>query len=36
LRAETQQAGGAFALHVDGDERPAIVGRYQVFDKDST
>jgi acyl dehydratase len=36
LRAETRPESGAFALHVDGDERPAIVGRYQVFDKDST
>jgi acyl dehydratase len=30
LRADTQPDRGAFALHVDGDERPAIVGRYQV------
>jgi hypothetical protein len=36
LRAEAQQDGGAFALHVDGDERPAIVGHYQVMDKEST
>lgn len=36
LRAETRPEDGAFALHVDGDERPAIVGRYQVFDKDAT
>ena len=28
LRAEQEARGGAFALHVDGDERPAIVGRY--------
>lgn len=28
LRAELEPAGGRFALHVDGDERPAIVGRY--------
>jgi acyl dehydratase len=36
LRAEAQQDSGAFALHVDGDERPAIVGRYLVMDKDQT
>lgn len=36
LRADTRPDGGVFALHVDGDERPAIVGRFQVFDKDST
>ncbi len=36
LRAETQPDRGVFALHVDGDERPAIVGRYQVIDKDAT
>ncbi len=36
LRAQTQPDRGAFALHVDGDERPAIVGRYQVSDKDET
>ncbi|MBN8477060.1 MaoC family dehydratase [Sulfuritalea sp.] len=36
LRAETRPGSGVFALHVDGDERPAIVGRYEVFDKDST
>ncbi|MBI5900555.1 MAG: MaoC family dehydratase [Rhodocyclales bacterium] len=28
LRAEPEARGGTFALHVDGDERPAIVGRY--------
>lgn len=32
LRAETQTDQGKFALHVDGDERPAIVGRYQLTD----
>jgi hypothetical protein len=36
LLAETRPEDGAFALHVDGDGRPAIVGRYQVFDRDST
>jgi hypothetical protein len=36
LRAETQSDRGCFALHVEGDERPAIVGRYQVADRDST
>lgn len=36
LRAETQAAGGAFALHVDGDARPAIVGRYELTDEGST
>lgn len=36
LRAETRAQGGVFALHVDGDERPAIVGRHQIMDKDST
>ena len=36
LRAEGQQDSGAFALHVNGDERPAIVGRYLVMDKDTT
>lgn len=36
LRAAAEPEGGAFALHVDGDERPAVVGRYQVLDKDST
>lgn len=35
LRAETQPDRGCFALHVEGDERPAIVGRYQVSDRDS-
>jgi acyl dehydratase len=28
LRAEVEPGGGRFALHVDGDPRPAIVGRY--------
>ena len=28
LRADVEPGLGAFALHVDGDERPAIVGRY--------
>ena len=28
LRAEVEPDGGRFALHVDGDERPAIVGRF--------
>jgi acyl dehydratase len=28
LRAEVEPGGGRFALHVDGDERPAIVGRF--------
>ncbi len=36
LRAQTEPDRGAFALHVDGDARPAIVGRYQVSDKDPT
>lgn len=36
LRAEKQPDSGAFALHVNGDERPAIVGRYQVTNKDAT
>lgn len=35
LRAATQPDRGVFALHVDGDERPAIVGRYQVAGRDS-
>lgn len=28
MRADTEPQGGCFALHVDGDERPAIVGHY--------
>lgn len=36
LRSDTQADKGIFELHVEGDERPAIVGRYQVMDKDST
>jgi acyl dehydratase len=36
LRADAQADRGVFALHANGDERPAIVGRYQVTDKDST
>jgi acyl dehydratase len=36
LRAETQSDRGCFELHVAGDERPAIVGRYQVPGTDST
>ena len=32
LRAETQPDRGCFELHVAGDERPAIVARYQVLD----
>lgn len=28
LRAEAEPGGGRFALYVDGDERPAIAGRY--------
>lgn len=36
LRAELKDDRGVFALHVDGDERPAIVGRYQVSNKDLT
>ena len=35
LRAETQPAGGVFALHVDGDERQAIAGRYRIISKDA-
>lgn len=30
LRAESRPEGGAFALHVDGDPRPAIVGRFST------
>jgi acyl dehydratase len=36
LRAQADPDRGAFALHVEGDERPAIVGRYQIHHKDST
>lgn len=36
LRAQTDPDRGAFALHVDGDARPAIVGCYQLHNKDST
>lgn len=38
LRAEISPGGGCFALHVEGDERPAIVARYDHPDpsKEST